>query len=111
MYGLNDLSESGVTEETSVALIDHTASYTLLPTEAYEQFFLDIGVSGYWQDYLPLSYFAQYVTNDVGNQYYDLDFLQFNIPTLHFGLPTDFHLVMEHVNQNINPVKPALDHL
>ena len=39
------------------------------------------------------------------------DFLQFNIPTLHFGLPADFHLVMEHVNQNINPVKPALDHL
>jgi hypothetical protein len=75
----DDLSESGVTEETSVDLIDHTASYTLLPTEAYGQFFLDIGVSGYWQDYLPLSYFAQFVTNDVGNQYYDLDFLQFNI--------------------------------
>jgi hypothetical protein len=28
---------------------------------------------------LPLSYFAQYVANDIGNQYYDLDFLQFNI--------------------------------
>ena len=76
----DDLSESGVTEETTaIALIDHTASYTLLPTEAYEQFFLDIGVSGYWQDYLPLSYFAKYVANDVGNQFYDLDFLQFNI--------------------------------
>jgi hypothetical protein len=60
-------------------LIDHTASYTLLPTEAYNQFFLDIGVSGYWEDYMPLSYFARYVENDVGNQYYDLDFLQFNI--------------------------------
>ena len=60
-------------------LIDHTASYTLLPTEAYGKFFLDIGVSGYWQDYLPLSYFAQYVTNDIGNEFYDLDFLQFNI--------------------------------
>jgi hypothetical protein len=61
------------------ALIDHTASYTLLPTEAYGQFFLDIGVSGYWEDYMPLSYFAQYVQNDIGNEYYDLDFLQFNI--------------------------------
>jgi hypothetical protein len=50
-----------------------------LPTEAYDKFFLDIGVSGYWQDYLPLSYFAQFVANDVGNQFYDLDFLQFNI--------------------------------
>jgi hypothetical protein len=76
----DDLAESGVIEETTaISLIEHTASYTLLPTESYGQFFLDIGVSGYWQDYLPLSYFAQYVTNDVGNQYYDLDFLQFNI--------------------------------
>jgi hypothetical protein len=75
----DDLSESGVTEETSAVLIDHTASYTLLPTESYEKFFLDIGVSGYWQDYMPLSYFAKYVANDVGNQFYDLDFLQFNI--------------------------------
>lgn len=76
----DNLAESGVTEETTaIALIEHTASYTLLPTEAYEKFFLDIGVSGYWQDYLPLSYFGQYVANDLGNQFYDLDFLQFNI--------------------------------
>jgi hypothetical protein len=65
--------------ESGQELIDHTASYTLLPTEAYGKFFLDIGVSGYWQDYLPLSYFAKFVANDVGNQFYDLDFLQFNI--------------------------------
>lgn len=61
------------------ALLDHTASYTLLPTSAYGKFFLDIGVSGYWEDYLPLSYFAQFVENDIGNEFYDLDFLQFNI--------------------------------
>lgn len=60
-------------------LIDFTASYTLLPTEAYDSYFLDIGVAGYWEDYLPLSYFGQFVQNDVGNTYYDLDFLQFNI--------------------------------
>jgi len=28
---------------------------------------------------MPLSYFAQYVKNDVGNEYYDLDFIQFNV--------------------------------
>jgi hypothetical protein len=65
--------------DSAQELIDHTASYTLLPTESYGKFFLDIGVSGYWQDYMPLSYFAKYVANDVGNQFYDLDFLQFNI--------------------------------
>lgn len=70
------------------ALLAHTASYTLLPSEAYDAYFLDIGVSGYWEDYLPLSYFAQYVTNDVGNSYYDLDFLQFNL-----GYPSPTKLV------------------
>jgi hypothetical protein len=69
-------------------LISFTASYDLLPTEAYDTFFLDIGVAGYWEDYLPLSYFAQYVQNDVGNSFYDLDFLQFNI-----GYPKPSNLV------------------
>jgi len=76
----DDLSVSGVVEEeNAIGLVEHLASYTLLPLESYGSYFLDIGVSGSWQDYLPLSYFAQYVTNDAGNQFYDLDFLQFNI--------------------------------
>lgn len=71
---------NGIASITSAdELIVHTASYTLLPSEAYGTFFLDIGISGYWEDYLPLSYFAQYVKNDVGNEYYDLDFIQFNV--------------------------------
>lgn len=61
------------------ALLSHTASYTLIPLEAYDSYFLDIGVSGYWEDYMPLSYFAQFVQNLEGADYYDLDFLQFNI--------------------------------
>jgi hypothetical protein len=55
------------------------ASYTLLPTFSYNQLFLDIGISGHWEDYLPLSYFGQYVQSDSGNSFYDLDFLQFNL--------------------------------
>ena len=75
-----DAEESGAEEpENARALLDHVASYTLFPTSSYGQFFLDIGVSGYWEDYLPLSYFGQFVKNDVGTDYYDLDFLQFNI--------------------------------
>ena len=61
------------------SLIAFTASYTLLPTEAYDSYFLDIGVAGYWEDYIPLSYFGQYIQDKVGNNYYGLDFLQFNI--------------------------------
>jgi hypothetical protein len=76
----NHFGDNGIVNiEDSQDLIDHTASYTLLPTESYGQLFLDIGVSGYWEDYMPLSYFAQYVQNNVGNSFYDLDFLQFNI--------------------------------
>ena len=71
---------SGIeSSENALALLSHTASYTLLPTYAYGSLFLDIGVSGYWEDYMPLSYFGQFVQNDVGNSFYDLDFLQFNI--------------------------------
>jgi len=61
------------------SLITFTASYTLLPSEAYDSYFLDIGVAGYWEDYIPLSYFGQYIKDRVGNTYYGLDFLQFNI--------------------------------
>jgi hypothetical protein len=75
-----DEEESAPTDPVNArALLDHVASYTLLPTSSYGKFFLDIGVSGYWEDYLPLSYFAQFVENDIGNEFYDLDFLQFNI--------------------------------
>jgi hypothetical protein len=81
--------------EDGQELIDHTASYTLLPTQAYGQFFLDIGVAGYWEDYMPLSYFAKYVENDIGNKYYDLDFLQFNI-----GYPAPSKLFETETIQN-----------
>lgn len=65
----------------------HTASYTLIPKEYYNKLILDIAVKGSWQDYIPLSYFAQYVTDAKGNRYYDLDFLQFNID---YPAPSDF---------------------
>ena len=87
----NNFDENGfIVLEDAQLLIDHTASYTLLPTESYEKYFLDIGVAGYWQDYLPLSYFAQFVKNSNNERFYDLDFLQFNI-----GYPTTTNLSEE----------------
>lgn len=65
--------------EPSVFLIDHTASYTLIATDQFDIFELDIAVSGYWEDYVPLTYFAQYVTDAKGDSYYDLDFIQLNL--------------------------------
>jgi hypothetical protein len=61
-------------------LIDYIASYTLTSKlEMGTSFELDINVNGYWEDYIPLSYFAQYVQDSKGDSYYDLDFIQFNI--------------------------------
>jgi hypothetical protein len=86
---LDSFDSSGIVLiDSGQELIDHTASYTLLPSEAYQKYFLDIGVAGYWQDYLPLSYFGQFVENAQGEKFYDLDFLQFNI-----GYPTTSELV------------------
>jgi len=59
--------------------IDHLATYTFKPTYLFDKMNLSIGTSSYWEDYLPLTYFAKYVEDVRGNQRYDLDFIQFNI--------------------------------
>lgn len=69
-------------------LHDHIGSYVLMPTEEFNRFYLDVGVSSYWEEYYPLSMFAGYVDDGRGNQYYGLDFLQYNI-----GYPTTTTLV------------------
>ena len=58
---------------------DHTASYTLVPKTFVGQLQLDIAVDSYWEDYVPLTYFASYISDVGGNQEYDLDFIQFNV--------------------------------
>jgi hypothetical protein len=40
---------------------------------------LSYSTASSWQDYVPLSYFAKNVTDINGDQYYDLDFIQFNV--------------------------------
>lgn len=69
-------------------LIYKMASYTLLPKLYYSNFALDIGISGYWENYIPLSYFGKYVKNTSGFDYFDLDFLQFN---LSYPAPSKFN--------------------
>lgn len=60
-------------------LIDHLASYTLIPEYEYSKLFLDISVSSEWEEYFPLTYFASYVKDNNGNLLYDLDMLQINL--------------------------------
>lgn len=62
-----------------IRLLDHVASYTLITKSSFGSLVPDIAISGYWEDYIPLTYFAKYIQADSGRNYYDLDFLQFNI--------------------------------
>jgi hypothetical protein len=79
-------------EEAAEDLYSHTANYTLVPIDKYGVFFADIAVAGYWEDYMPLSYFAKYVLDNDGKKQYDLDFLQFNVD---FPEPNALNIVEE----------------
>ena len=60
-------------------LYDYVGSYTLLPKYSNTEMVLDVGVSGYWENSIPLSYFGKFITQANGNLKYDLDVIQFNI--------------------------------
>lgn len=76
----DDIIDSGFQEDFPVTSFQsHTASYTLSPTEYFNNYTLDIDVQGYWEDYIPLTYFAKYVQDEKNAAYYDLDLIQFNI--------------------------------
>jgi hypothetical protein len=66
-------------ENRATTMINHTANYTIVPIEKYKTFFLDIGVSAYWEDYMPLSYFGRFTEDFDGEQYYDVDSIQVNL--------------------------------
>jgi len=61
------------------SLLDHIASYTLLPEIVFNNYKLAVSSNAYWEDNIPLTYFAESVIDKRGDQYFDLDFIQFNI--------------------------------
>jgi hypothetical protein len=76
----NSLVDGGmVSFEGNLTLQEHIASYTLSPSLYFDNYYLDIDIQGYWEDYIPLTYFAQYVKDKKNKNYYDLDFIQFNV--------------------------------
>jgi hypothetical protein len=84
-FGSNDAEWDNVVDSGSVdsypveGFQAHTASYTLSPSSYFDNYTLDIDIQGYWEDYIPLTYFAQFVENEKKSSYYDLDLIQFNI--------------------------------
>ena len=75
----NFFNANGFANYDEEQLFGYSATYTLAPFEKYNRFFLDISVSAYWEEYFPLYYFAKYITLNGAADYYDLDFLQFNV--------------------------------
>jgi len=87
------ISGGGVVLVEEDFLIEHTASYTLVPDILFENYTLSVASNAYWEDNIPLTYFAESVFDKRGEQYFDLDFIQFNInypiPTKTIAIETD----------------------
>jgi len=64
--------------------ISHKSSYKLHLKNIFNTYKVAFDTHSYWQDYLPLSYFAKFTEDISGEKTYQLDFLQFNIdyPTI-----------------------------
>jgi hypothetical protein len=84
--------------DAATEIINHTASYTLIPVEEHSKYYLDIASFGYWEDYIPLSYFGQYIKDKGGAEYYDLDFLQFNVDYPSTSLLSESNLYYDTTN-------------
>jgi hypothetical protein len=87
------ISGGGVFISGEDFLMDHVASYTLLPDEVFDTYSLTVSANAYWEDQIPLTYFAESVLDKRGDQYFDLDFIQFNIdypiPSKTIAIETD----------------------
>jgi len=66
-------------EFINIELGKHTPSIGITPKNSFESFYLDIDIKGSWKDYVPLSYFGQYITDEYNESKFDLDFIQFNV--------------------------------
>lgn len=71
---------NNVTTTSNSEIVNYIANYSLLFSKTNNTMLMDIGSKGYWEDSIPLSYFASYVRDIKGSPtLYDLDAIQFNI--------------------------------
>lgn len=68
-------------------LSGHKPNCGITPKNYFDSFYLDVDIRGSWKDYIPLSYFGQYITDEYGDSKFGLDFIQFNI---NYPAPTKF---------------------
>lgn len=60
-------------------IMKYVGNYTLLPTQTAKTMSLEIGSSGYWEGTVPLSVLGKNIIKSNGENFYDLDMIQFNI--------------------------------
>jgi hypothetical protein len=74
-----EIADSGYIYEDYIDdILSHTASYTLKLKNFFGERYLDIATNSYWQDYVPLSYFAKNFVDQDEKTRYGLDFIQYN---------------------------------
>ena len=58
-YSINSSFEANGNIDSSASFVDYVGSYTLFSFEDFGKFFIDIAISGSWEDYIPLSSLAK----------------------------------------------------
>jgi hypothetical protein len=76
----NSFLEEGIVDRFEYEdLLNHYATYTLTPINRFNRFFLDISISGEWQEYFPLASLAGVARDQYGRRFYEIDYLQLNV--------------------------------
>jgi hypothetical protein len=85
--------------EAETGLFYHTATYTLRTVYDLGVLKLDVATDSYWEDFVPLSYFAKYVENEYSGLDYKIDSLQLNVsnPEIRMLLGQDYDTSMSQV--------------
>jgi hypothetical protein len=107
------LDHSGVVPSEESNKASHVATYSLVPSRVLDTFSLDIAVDSYWEDYVPLSYFGRYAKDYQNNDFFALDFIQFNIDYIKInqydgefydtsGLPVKTYVSFQYLKDGAN---------
>lgn len=78
-YSIDSSFEANGNIDSSASFVDYVGSYTLFSFEDFGKFFIDISISGSWEDYIPLSSLAKDCFDENSQVVSDIDFIQFNI--------------------------------
>ena len=90
---------------TSSTLLDNYATYTLIPSNTYGSFRLDIATNSFWKDYVPLSYFGKNILDEDMNQFRNLDLLHF---TIDYPEPNKYITAIPFINSEIDTSKSLI---